>query len=62
MTDQLNEINTDSGCPKCGSPLVEKVKYTWWVALLALNYCTIQNVQNVNIASTAKRGNQIQQV
>jgi len=30
MTDHLNEINTDAGCPKCGSPFVEKVKYTWW--------------------------------
>ena len=30
MTDQLNEFNKDNGCPKCGSPLVEKVKYTWW--------------------------------
>jgi uncharacterized CHY-type Zn-finger protein len=30
MTDQLNEFNHENGCPKCGSPFVEKVKYTWW--------------------------------
>ena len=30
MADQLNDINTETGCPKCGSPFVEKVKYTWW--------------------------------
>ncbi|MBK7434652.1 MAG: hypothetical protein IPI66_12675 [Chitinophagaceae bacterium] len=30
MTDYLNEINKENGCPKCGSLNVEAVKYTWW--------------------------------
>lgn len=34
MTDQLKDILTDTGCPKCGSPLVQPVKYTWWGGLL----------------------------
>jgi transposase-like protein len=34
MSDQLNEFSTEQGCPKCGSPLVEKVKYTWWGGLI----------------------------
>ncbi|MEP7256694.1 MAG: hypothetical protein ABI666_13025 [Ferruginibacter sp.] len=34
MADQLNDISTDTGCPKCGSPLVQPVKYTWWGGLL----------------------------
>lgn len=34
MTDQLNQFENVNGCPKCGSPFVEKVKYTWWGGLL----------------------------
>ncbi len=34
MSDQLNEFSTETGCPKCGSPLVTPVKYTWWGGLL----------------------------
>lgn len=30
MTDFLHELNSDNGCPQCGSNAVEPVKYTWW--------------------------------
>ncbi len=30
MQDQLNEFTSDTGCPKCGSKSISKVKYTWW--------------------------------
>jgi hypothetical protein len=33
-TDKLNDITTDTGCPKCGSPFVQPVKFTWWGGLL----------------------------
>jgi predicted Zn-ribbon and HTH transcriptional regulator len=34
MSDQLNEFNNESGCPKCGSGLISPVKYTWWGGVL----------------------------
>jgi len=34
MTDQLNEFNSEQGCPQCGSEAVSPVKYTWWGGLL----------------------------
>jgi len=34
MADQLNEFNTENGCPKCGNASVSPVKYTWWGGLL----------------------------
>ncbi len=34
MIDHLNEISTESGCPKCGSPFTKRVKYTWWGGLI----------------------------
>jgi C4-type Zn-finger protein len=34
MSDRLNEFNTKTGCPKCGSPLITLVKYTWWGGML----------------------------
>jgi len=34
MTDHLNELSTDTGCPKCGSENVTPVKFTWWGGLL----------------------------
>lgn len=34
MADQLNEFSTETGCPKCGSKIVSKVKYTWWGGVL----------------------------
>lgn len=34
MTDMLKQFNTENGCPHCGSPEVESVKYTWWGGLL----------------------------
>jgi hypothetical protein len=34
MTDHLNEISPDTGCPKCGSLFTTPVKYTWWGGLL----------------------------
>lgn len=34
MTDHLNEVVSDNGCPKCGSANVSAVKYTWWGGLL----------------------------
>ncbi len=34
MADQLNEFTNENGCPKCGSPFVEKVRYTWWGGVL----------------------------
>lgn len=34
MSDQLNEISTDTGCPRCGSPDIQPVKFTWWGGLL----------------------------
>ena len=34
MTDQLSEFSNETGCPKCGSPLVTSVKYAWWGGIL----------------------------
>lgn len=34
MSDLLNDISAESGCPKCGSPLVQPVKFTWWGGIL----------------------------
>lgn len=34
MSDQLNDIFHETGCPKCGSPLTEPVKFTWWGGVL----------------------------
>lgn len=34
MQDQLGEFATETGCPKCGSKSVSKVKYTWWGGVL----------------------------
>lgn len=34
MADQLSEFSNDEGCPKCGSKMVTKVKYTWWGGVL----------------------------
>ena len=34
MADQLDEFSTEGGCPKCGSKMVTKVKYTWWGGVL----------------------------
>ena len=34
MPDHLNEIFHETGCPKCGSPLTEPVKFTWWGGVL----------------------------
>ncbi len=34
MADQLKDMLTDNGCPKCGSPNFQPVKYTWWGGLL----------------------------
>lgn len=34
MNDYLDKIVDENGCPKCGSPAVEPVKYTWWGGLL----------------------------
>lgn len=34
MPDQLNEFTNENGCPKCGSKIISKVRYTWWGGLL----------------------------
>ncbi len=34
MTDQLNEFTNENGCPKCGSKILTKVRYTWWGGIL----------------------------
>ena len=34
MADQLTEFSNEEGCPKCGSKMVTKVKYTWWGGVL----------------------------
>jgi hypothetical protein len=34
MSDLLNDIHADNGCPKCGSENVKAVRYTWWGGLL----------------------------
>ena len=34
MTDHLDELSTDTGCPKCGSQFTTTVKFTWWGGLL----------------------------
>ena len=34
MTDHLNEIAPDTGCPKCGSLFTSPVKFTWWGGVL----------------------------
>jgi len=34
MQDQLNEFSNETGCPKCGSKTLTKVKYTWWGGVL----------------------------
>lgn len=34
MADQLNEFSGETGCPKCSSKNLSKVKYTWWGGVL----------------------------
>ncbi|MBK8610440.1 MAG: hypothetical protein IPL84_11020 [Chitinophagaceae bacterium] len=56
MEDKLDEFNTDAGCPKCGSKIITKVKYTWWGGVLGPRLLHHTKCETCNYRFNGKTG------